>query len=105
MKDAIWRLTLSYPREWEAFIDEPALRRYAQDAFEFHFIRHHQLKIGARVPEDESLLGRTTADQLDFYWKNLGLADEDVKELKPLAEEIMAQVHSGFNTDKIDESK
>ena len=104
MKDAIGRLTLSYPREWEAFIDEPALRRYAQDAFEFHFFRHPRLKIGARVPTEESLLGKATADQLDFYWKNLGLADEDVKELKPLAEEIMVQVHSGFNPDKKDES-
>ena len=103
MKDAIGRLNLSYPREWEAFIDGPALRRYAQDAFEFHFIRHPQLKIGARVPTEESLLGKTTADQLYFYWKNLGLADKDTNELKPLAEEIMAQVHSGFNPDKKDE--
>jgi len=104
MKDAIGRLVLFYPREWEAFIDEPALRRYAQDTFEFHFIRRPQLKIGGRVPDGESLLGKTTADQLDFYWKNQGLADKDVKDLKPLAEEIMAQVHSGFNPDQTDET-
>jgi exonuclease SbcD len=104
MKDSIGRLILSYPREWEAFIDEPALRRYAQDAFEFHFVRHPQLKIGARVPTEESLLGKTTADQLDFYWKNLGLMEKEVKKLKSLAEEIMAQVHSGFNPDKKEDS-
>jgi len=103
MKDAIGRLNLSYPREWEAFIDEPALRRYAQDAFEFHFFRRPQLRIGARIPKEESLLGRTTADQLDFYWKNMGVSDKDIKELKSLAEEIMAQVHSGFSPDNNDE--
>jgi exonuclease SbcD len=103
MKDAIGRLNLYYPREWEAFIDEPALRRYAQAAFEFHFFRHPQIKIGARLPAGESLLGKTTADQLDFYWKNMGLSVKDLKELKPLAEEIMAQVHSGFSPDQNDE--
>ncbi len=104
MKDAIGRLTLAYPREWEVFIDEPALRRYAQDAFEFHFIRHPQLKNGDKDLTRESLLGKTTVDQLDFYWKNLGLTEKEVKELKPLAEEIMAQVHSGYNSDKKEDS-
>jgi len=104
MKDAIGRLTLYYPRDWEVFIDEPALRRYAQDAFEFHFIRHPQIKIGDQVSTEESLLGKTTADQLDFYWKNLELTEKELKELKPLAEEIMAQVHSGVTPDKKDDS-
>jgi hypothetical protein len=99
MKDAIGRLTLTYPREWEAFVDEPAIRRYAQDAFEFHFIRHAQLKIGARVPNEESLLGKNASDQLDYYWKNLGLSDENGKELKPLAEKIMAEVNNHLIAD------
>ena len=103
MKDAIGRLTLTYPRELDAFIDEPAIRRYAQDAFEFHFIRHAQLKIGARVPNDESLLGKNTADQLNYYWKNLGLAEENMKELKPLAEAIMAEAHNNFIPGKNEE--
>jgi exonuclease SbcD len=100
MKDAIGRLTLTYPREFDAFIDEPAIRRYAQDAFEFHFIRHAQSRIGARVPTEESLLGKSTADQLDYYWKNLGLPEENGKELKPLAEEIMAEVNNHLAADK-----
>jgi exonuclease SbcD len=104
MKDAIGRLTVTYPHEWEVFIDGPALRRYARDAFEFHLIRHPQLKIGARVPAEESLLGKTSEDQLDFYWKNLGLANKEINVLKPLAKEIMAQVNSGINPDKKDES-
>ncbi len=100
MKDAIGRLTITYPREWEAFIDEPAIRRHAQDAFEFHFIRHPQLRIGARVPNDESLLGKNPVDQLNYYWKNLGLPEENGKELKPLAEEIMAEVNNHLAADK-----
>jgi len=96
MTDAIGRLIVTYPREWEAFIDEPALRRYARDTFEFHFIRRPQLKIGAKVPEGETLLGKTASEQLDFYWKNLGLSEPEIKELKPLAAEIMAAAQSGI---------
>jgi exonuclease SbcD len=96
MTDAIGRLTLIYPREWEAFIDEPALRRYAGGAFEFHFIRRPQLKVGAKVPVGETLLGKTTSEQLNFYWTNLGLSDDEIKELKPLETEIMAAGNSGI---------
>jgi len=95
MKDAIGRLVVTYPREWEAFIDEPALRRHAQSAFEFHFIRRPQLKLGAKVKAGDTLLGKSTAEQLAFYWNNLGLTQEELLKLNPLAEEIMGRVQSG----------
>ena len=68
----------------------------AEVTFEFHFIRRPQLKIGAKVPEGETLLGKTAPEQLDFYWKNLGLSEPEIKELKPLAAEIMAAAQSGI---------
>jgi len=95
MEDAIGRLVVTYPHEWEAFIDEPALRRYAQSAFEFHFRRNPQFKLGARVNAGETLLGKTCPQQLEFYWNNLGLGNEELAKLKPLAEEIMAAVMGG----------
>jgi exonuclease SbcD len=95
MEDAIGRLVVTYPREWEAFIDEPALRRHAQSAFEFHFIRRPQLKLGAKVKAGDTLLGKSTAEQLAFYWNNLGLTQEELLKLNPLAEEIMGRVQSG----------
>ena len=97
MREAIGRLTIIYPREWNTFIDEPALRRYAQDAFEFHLIRRPQIKVGANLRNGETLMGYTHAQQLDFYWQNLGLSEKEIKELSPLASEIMAAVHSGIN--------
>jgi exonuclease SbcD len=94
MKDAIGRLTITYPREWESFIDEQALRQYVKDAFEFHLVKHPQSKIGNKVSTEISLLNKTPQDQLDFYWKNLGLTEAEIKELKPLAEEIMASINN-----------
>ena len=44
LEGAIIRLTVDYIREWDTLIDEPALRRYAESAFEFHLIKHPILK-------------------------------------------------------------
>jgi exonuclease SbcD len=99
LKDAILRLTLHYPHEWEAFIDEPAIRRYVQDAFEFHFLRLPQIKVGAGVRDENSLLGKSAANQLIFYWKNLALTETEIQELKPLAEEVMAEADFGIPAD------
>ena len=97
MKDAIGRLTIVYPREWEIYIDESALRQYGKNAFEFHIIRHTQIRIGDKLSGVESFLGKTNAEQLEFYWQNLGLSESESKQLSPLAADIMASVHRGIN--------
>lgn len=100
MTDAIVRLKLLYPRDWEALIDEPSIRRHAGNAFEFHFLRQPRLRLGTNKDLATTLLGKTAIDQLDFYWKNLEMNNEEIKDLKPLAEEIMAKVESGFTPDE-----
>lgn len=96
LKDAVVRLTLQYPHEWESFIDEPAIRRYAREAFEFHFLRQPQLKTGNEVRHADTLLGKSPIDQLDFFWRNLNMQGADIQSLKPLAEELMAAAESGL---------
>ncbi len=96
MKDAIVRLKLLYPREWEALIDEPSIRRHAGSAFEFHFLRQPRLQLGTDRHLASTLLGKSTIEQLGFYFKNLEMNDEEIQDLKPLAEEIMAKAESGY---------
>jgi exonuclease SbcD len=96
MTDAIVRLKLLYPREWEALIDEPSIRRHAGSAFEFHFLRQPRLQLGTDRQLATTLLGKTAIEQLDFFWKNLEMSDEEIQNLKPLAEEIMAKAESGY---------
>ena len=38
LQDAIVRLTVEYPREWDTLIDDAALRQHAENAFEFHLV-------------------------------------------------------------------
>jgi exonuclease SbcD len=47
MDGAIVKLTVEYPRELDVLIDESALRKYAESAFEFHLVK--KPKVEARV--------------------------------------------------------
>ena len=42
IEGAIIRLIVEYPREYDSLIDESALRKYAENAFEFHLVKHPQ---------------------------------------------------------------
>lgn len=95
MADAFVRLKLTYPREWEALIDEPSIRRHAGSAFEFHFLRQPRLQLGSDRHLAAALLGKSAIEQLVFYFKNLEMNDEEIQSLRPFAEEIMAKAERG----------
>ncbi len=45
LEDAMLRLVLEYPREWESMIDETEIRRRAEKALEIHLIRKPQMDL------------------------------------------------------------
>jgi exonuclease SbcD len=94
MRDAIIRLTIDYPREWETMIDEPALRSYTSGAFEFHFVRRPQIEARLRLPGNQPLSSLTPLDLLDLYWQMLKTKPEEVESLQKLAGEIISGDHA-----------
>lgn len=95
LEDAIVRLVVYYPREWEPLIDEPAVRRAAKDAFEFHFIRRPRVQSRIRLPEDTTFANLTPQDLLDLYWNSVPPAGEDRLELMNLAKDIIHSIEAG----------
>ena len=55
LQGAIVRLAVEYPRDLEALIDEPALRAYAEGAFEFHLVKRPQVQARIRLPADQTV--------------------------------------------------
>ena len=90
MVDAIVRLTLDYPREWDNLVDEPALREYAKVAFEFHLVRRPQIETRLRLPDDRSLSSLPPLELLDLYWKTINARTDEVEELHNLAAQIVS---------------
>jgi exonuclease SbcD len=95
MQDAILRLSVAYPREWEAMIDEPAIRQAAETAFEFHFIRRPRTQVRIRLSADDSIANLPPQDLLARYWGVIPPADGDPTELNHLAADIFQAVEIG----------
>jgi DNA repair protein SbcD/Mre11 len=91
LTDAVVRLVLEYPRTYDSLIEETELRRYAQDAFEFHFIRRPQIDARIRIPGDQAVSSLTPLELLELFWKSTNTNQEEEKELKSLANEILGQ--------------
>jgi exonuclease SbcD len=94
MSEAIVRLVVDYPREWDTLIDETALRKYTEGAFEFHFVKRPQSESRVRIPEGQAVSSLSPLDLLEQYFDSAKTKDAD--ELKKLAQEIIFE-------DKIDE--
>jgi len=95
LKEAIFRLVITYPRDWEAMIDETAIRRAAASAFEFHFIRRPITSARLRLPEDVAIASLTSADLVSLYWKTMDTGSDEIPALDALAGEIIQAVEIG----------
>ena len=98
LADAMVRLIVSYPREWELLIDEPALRHHAERAFEFHFIKRPQLKSRFCITSNQSVSQMSPLELLDIYWQATGTDEREAKALSELAKGIIqsARIGEGF---------
>ena len=68
IRDAIVRLVVEYPREWESSLDEAAIREYAAEAFEFHLVKRPQMESRVRLAEGVVVGSMTALELLDLYW-------------------------------------
>jgi exonuclease SbcD len=91
LQDAIVRLVLEYPREWEALIDEAALREYTSGTFEFHLIKRPMIEARARLASEEGVSSLTPLELLDRYWRSCHVTPTEQANLQKLAQEIMEE--------------
>ncbi len=91
MKDAMLRLTLEYPREWESMIDENEIRRMAQSALEVHIFRNQQTDLRLRLPVDQSINSLTPLDLLEIYWKSIDMGTDERAVMNKLAGQLIEE--------------
>lgn len=92
ISDAIVKLTVEYPREWDALIDESALRKFAADAFEFHLVKKPKIEARVRIPEGQVVSSMSPLELLGQYLDSAKVNDAD--ELRKLAQEIISDEQS-----------
>ena len=94
MKGAVVRLIVDYPRDLDTLIDEGALRRHAEEAFEFHLIKRPKIEARVRIPEGQVVSSLSPLDLLDQYWLT-SRPGEDITSLQDLARQIITEEEEG----------
>jgi exonuclease SbcD len=96
LNDAIVRMVIVYPREWEPLIDENALRTSAASAFEFHLVKRPQMQARVRLPEGRAASSLGVSELLDIYWKasSRDLDPQKQEDLNQLAKSIIDEVNT-----------
>lgn len=89
MTDAIIKLTVEYPRELDVLIDEVALRRYCECAFEFHLAKRPKSEARVRIPDGQTVSSLSPLELLSQYFDATKIKESD--ELQKLAREIIAE--------------
>lgn len=92
MSEAILRLVVEYPREWDSLIDESALRKYAEGTFEFHLAKRPQSEARVRIAEGQVVSSLSPLDLLAQYFDAAKTRNAD--ELQKLAQEIISSDES-----------
>jgi DNA repair protein SbcD/Mre11 len=89
MLEAIVKLTVEYPRELDVLIDESALRKYCDCAFEFHLARRPKSDARVRIPEGQTISSLSPLELLTQYFDAAKIKESD--ELQKLAREIITE--------------
>jgi hypothetical protein len=87
MTEAIVKLTVEYPRELDVLIDENALRKYTECAFEFHLAKRPKTEARVRIPEGQAVSSLSPLELLTQYFESAKIKESD--ELQQLAREII----------------
>jgi DNA repair protein SbcD/Mre11 len=89
MKDAIVKLTVEYPRDYEKLINENELRDYTAETFEFHLVKRPQMEARIRLPNDQAIASLTPIELLDVYWRAKHMDEAEAGALQKLAAQVL----------------
>lgn len=87
--DAICRVSLSYPRDWEPMLDEKAIYDRFKQALDIKIVKHYTIEQRARLGDTVAYKSLTPLELLDTYWATKGFDSDEAKVLQSLAKDIL----------------
>jgi exonuclease SbcD len=87
--EAICRVQLSYPRDWESLLDEKAIVDHFANAFSLQIQKHRQVEKRARLGDTTAVEALLPLELLDKYWRTTGLESEEAEAMQKLAQEVL----------------
>ncbi|MCA9973176.1 MAG: exonuclease SbcCD subunit D [Anaerolineales bacterium] len=91
VNDAICRVQLTYPRDWEPLLDEKAVLDHFETAFSIQLQKHRLTEKRARLGDTADVESLTPVELLATYWRSVELDDAETEAMQALAKEILAE--------------
>lgn len=87
VKEAIWRVILTYPRDWEPLLNEAVIAERFKEALQYHLVKRPINESRVRLGDTVAVESLTPAQLLDQYWKSKNLDPQEIEALQLLAKE------------------
>ncbi len=92
LAEAIVRLQISYPADWESQIDDAAIQNALSSAMESRTVKNRQTETRSRLGDTAAVETLTPPELLELYWRTLNLDRTDAARLQSLGTEIIRDV-------------
>lgn len=89
VENAVVRLTLVYPKDWDNLIDDHWFQERFATALEFHLVRKPIFSTRLRLGDDESISNLPHEKLLELYWESQKVSPEEIESLQVIAKEII----------------
>ncbi|NHZ72442.1 MAG: hypothetical protein GWP17_05100, partial [Aquificales bacterium] len=86
---AVCRVQLTYPRDWEALLDEKAIQDHFAEALSVQIQKHRQIEKRSRLGDTLAVESMTPQELLSTYWKTVGLDEDEAGVMQELAAEVL----------------
>lgn len=89
IEDAICRIKLTYPRDWEPLLNESIITNHFQPALSLQIVKNRELSNRSRLGDTVEVESLSKAELLEQYWETIGLEASEVEALQSLATEVL----------------
>ena len=92
LTDAICRVQLRYPRDWEPLLDENAIADHFQAALSIQILKHREIEKRSRLGDTVAVESLSPAELLTKYWDTVGLESEEATAMHALAKDVLGEI-------------
>jgi exonuclease SbcD len=90
--DAICRVQLTYPVDWESLLDEKAILDHFREAFNIQIQKHRLMDRRARLGESAQVEAMTPEELLTTYWRSKEFEEAEIEAMLGLAKDVLTEV-------------
>ncbi|MCA9930506.1 MAG: exonuclease SbcCD subunit D [Anaerolineales bacterium] len=92
LADAICRVQLRYPRDWEPLVDENAIADHFKEALSIQILKHREAEKRSRLGDTLAVETLSPNELLAKYWDTIGLDGEEAEAMLALAKDVLGEM-------------